>query len=56
MTKNASHSCVSQFFQYDRQFYIFYEYPIKQNQAYIKELREAENPQPQTTRDEWGNF
>ena len=44
--------------QYDRQFYIFYEYPIKQNQAYIKELREAENPQPQTTRDEfeeiWG--
>ena len=44
--------------QYDRQFYRFFEYPIKQNEAYKKELREAENPQPQTPRDEfeeiWG--
>lgn len=46
--------------QYDRQFYRFFEYPIKQNQAYIKELREVENPQPQTQMDEfeetWGTI
>ena len=42
--------------QYDRQFYIFYEYPLKQNHKYIEELRKADQPEtPMSEFEEiWG--